>query len=77
MHVFSAAAGDLASGSREQGFDNLDFHFDDRPHGVFWDGACLVAATLPDYEISHVRTGQFSAGEGQLWSAEIAVPAGE
>ena len=73
LHVFPAAAGDLPSGSREQGFDNLDFHFDDRPHGVFWDGACLVAATLPEYDISHVRTGQFSAGGRRLWSVGFSV----
>ena len=70
LHVFPAADGDLASGSREQGFDNLDFDFWTR--GVHWEGACLVAATLPDYEIAHVRTGQF-IGSGQLWSAEFAV----
>ena len=77
LHVVPIAVDDLPSGSREQGFDNLDFHFDERPRGVIWDGACLVAATLPEYEISHVRTGQFSAGGRRLWSAEIAVPAGE
>ena len=70
LHVFPAADGDLASGSREQGFDNLDFNF--WPRGVIWEGACLVAATLPDYEIAHVRTGQFIRS-GQLWSAEFAV----
>ena len=70
LHVFPAADGDLASGSREQGFDNLDFDF--WPRGVIWEGACLVAATLPDCEIAHVRTGQFIRS-GQLWSAEFAV----
>ena len=74
LHVFPAD-GDLASGSREQGFDNLDFDF--WPRGVFWDGACLVAATLPDYEIARVRTGQFIRGQGQLWSAEIAPAAAQ
>ena len=75
LHVFPAADGDLASGSREQGFDNLDFDF--WPHGVIWEGACLVAATLPDYEIARVRTGQFIRGQGQLWSAEIAPAAAQ
>ena len=37
------------------------------------EGACLLAATLPEYEIAHVRTGQYS-GERQFWTAEIATP---
>ena len=73
LHVFPASADDLAAGSREQGFDNLDFWF---PHqGTLWEGACLAAATLPEYEIVHLRTGQFIRGEGWLWSAEIEAPA--
>ena len=60
LHVFPAAEDDLASGSRAQGFDNLDFLF--WTHGVLRDGACLVAVTLPDYAIARVRTGQFSGG---------------
>ena len=71
LHVFPAAEDDLAADSREQGFDNLDFDF--WKGGVHWEGACLVAATLPEYEIARVRTGQFIRGQGQLWSAEFAV----
>ena len=67
LHVFPAAEDDLASGSREQGFDNLDFDFWTR--GVIWEGACLVAATLPEYEIAGLRTGQF----GGDWSVEFPV----
>ena len=78
LHVFPAAEedlaadGDLASGSRAQGFDNLDFLF--WTHGVLRDGACLVAVTLPDYAIARIRTGQFSGDE--LWSVEFPAPAG-
>ena len=73
LHVFPAAEDDLAAGSREQGFDNLDFLF--WTHGVLRDGACLVAVTLPDYAIARIRTGQFG-GEGELWSVELPAPAG-
>ena len=73
LHVFPAGEDDLAADSREQGFDNLDFDFWTR--GVLWDGACLVAATLPEYEIVRLRTGQFISGQGQLWAAEIEAPA--
>ena len=71
LHIFPSE-GDLASGSREQGFENLDFSFPDR--GTLWEGACLAAVTLPEYEIVRLRTGQFISGEGELWSAEIARP---
>ena len=73
LHVFPAGEDDLAAGSREQGFDNLDFDFPDQ--GTLWEGTCLAAVTLPEYEIVRLRTGQFVSGEGQLWSAEIALPA--
>jgi len=72
LHVFPAAEDDLAAVNRERGFDNLGFSFWTR--GVLLEGTCLMAATLPEYEIAHVRTGQYISGEGQLWTAEIAVP---
>ncbi len=76
LHVFPAAAADLPPAAREQGFVNLDFGFRRdfafRSEGFLWDGACLVAAALPEYEISHVRTGQFiRAGGRRLWSVEF------
>ena len=70
LHVVPASEDDLAAGSREQGFDNLDFWFQDR--GTLWEGACLAAAALPEYEIAHVITGQFLRQEGQFWSVEFA-----
>ena len=60
-HVFPVAEDDLAAVNRERGFDNLGFSFWTR--GVLLEGTCLMAATLPEYEIAHVRTGQYS-GEG-------------
>ena len=78
LHVFPAAAADLPPAAREQGFVNLDFGFRRdfafRSEGFLRDGACLVAAALPEYEISHVRTGQFiRAGGRRLWSVEFPV----
>ena len=64
LHVFPAAD------SREQRFDNLNFWFQDQ--GTLWEGKCLAAAALPEYEIVYLRTGQIS-GEGELWSVEFAV----
>ena len=80
LHVVPAAAddlaadGDLASGSRERGFDTLDFEF--WWQGVLWEGVCLAAVTLPDYAIARLRTGQFIRDSGrELWAAEVEAPA--
>ena len=72
LHVFPAAEDDLAAVNRERGFDDLGFSFWTR--GVLLEGTCLVAATLPDYEFTRIRTGQFDRGrgEGQRWSVEFA-----
>ena len=37
-------------------------------HGAVLDGICVAAATLPDYEVARVRTGQF----GDLWTVEFS-----
>lgn len=29
---------------------------------------------LPDYEIANVRTGQYDAAAGELWSVEFPLP---
>ena len=59
LHVF-------AGGSRA----SLDFHFKQR--GVVADGRCVAVARLPsEQDIDRIRTGQFVAGEGDLWSVEI------
>ena len=76
LHVFPAADGDSASGSRERGFDTLDFEF--WWQGVLWEGVCLAAVTLPDYAIARLRTGQLVRDTGrELWAAELEAPAAE
>ena len=56
----------VAGGSRA----NLDFDFLER--GVVADGRCVAVARLPPaQDIDRIRTGQFVAGEGNLWSVEI------
>ena len=44
----------------------LDFDFKQR--GVLTDGRCVALAPLPERDIDRIRTGQFVAGEGELWS---------
>ena len=54
---------------REDGFEDLDFAFSH--HGVLLDGRCLFRVTVPDYEMSRLRTGQrFRDGE-PVWEVEI------
>ena len=48
---------------------NLDFDF--IAHGVADDGRCVALARLPARDIDRIRTGQFVAGEGELWSVEL------
>ena len=55
---------------QERGFDNRDFFFTER--GVITGGRCVAIAPLPDYAVGRVRTGQFVAGEGQLWAVEFS-----
>ena len=76
---------DLPVGSRQHGFQNLEFAFyyngirlsdddlsDDR------DDRCIAIAPLPDYDIARISTGQYirlAAGSTQhLWKGEINFP---
>ena len=71
LHIFPADAGDLPEGRREYGFVNADFYFSE--HGLALDGVCLAAATLPEYGIERIRTGQYVSGVGELWRADFNV----
>ena len=54
-----------------RGFENRDFTFFER--GVYFEGRCLAALSLPDYPVAAIKTGQFAAGREQLWFAELTV----
>ena len=69
LHIFPADADDLAEGRGEYGFDNLGFDFSE--YGVRRGGKCLAEVWLPGYEIGRIRTGQYAAGEGQIWAADF------
>ena len=70
LHFVPEDEGDLPLERQERGFDNRDFFFTER--GVITGGRCVAIAPLPDYPVALVRTGQFTAGEGQLWAVEFA-----
>ena len=75
LHLFPADAAELAADRRQSGFENRDFDYAE--HGVLLGDACVALVPLPPTRggggIARVRTGQFVSGQGQLWSAEIAV----
>ena len=74
LHVVPADLDDLPGHRRRHGFDNLDFGFDVR--GVVFDGKCAAAASLPQYDIARITTGQFD-DDGHVWEVEIAPEARE
>ena len=73
LHITPVAADDLAAERREFGFESRDFEF--ARWGGHFDGRCLAAVPLPGYAIAGARTGQYAAGQGEIWSAELAPPA--
>ena len=70
LHIVPADPADLPAVWRELGFENLDFHFAD--HGADIVGTCVAERELPDYPLDHIRTGQFSSGDGAIWRVEFA-----
>ena len=69
LHITPADAADLLADSRQQGFNNLDFHF--TKHGVRVGGMCLIKVPLPGYEIARIRTGQFVYKGEMIWENEV------
>ena len=68
LHVFPVDAGDLHSSRRMHGFDNHDTRL--WRTAVRFEGTCVAFARLPDYPISHIRTG-YSREEYPLWEAML------
>ena len=69
LHIIPADIADLPAERQDAGFINRDFAFDQR--GGSFDGKCLAVLFLPDYPIKFIRTGQYVAGQGELWAAEL------
>ena len=67
LHIYPENHADRRN--RGLDFNNYDFSFS--REGFFWGKNCAVIRNLPDYDIEKVRTGQFSANEGELWVEEF------
>ena len=70
LHVVPEDVEDLPADRRQHGFDNLHFHYDELAALVF-GGRCIAKGPLPDYPIARISTGQFTAGDGEIWRAEV------
>ena len=69
LHIIPQDVMELPADSREAGFANRDFWFADR--GVISGDKCLATASLPDYDIDRIRTGQHLPGQGNLWQTDF------
>ena len=72
LSVHPADVVDLPAERLDIGHDSLNFTFAS-PAGAFFNGKCMANRELPGYRISHIETGQFIPGEGELWSARVEV----
>ena len=57
LHIFPVDAGEVPAAQAAYGFDNRDFGFAN--YGRRQNGGCVVEVELPEYEISHIETGQY------------------
>ena len=73
LHITPEDPADLPAASREHGFENRDFWFDNHTT-AFIDGKCMHRQPLPDYPIARVSTGQFVSGNA-VWRADINLAA--
>ena len=69
LHILPQDAADLPADRQAAGFANMDFAFE--RHGGPFDGKCLAVIFLPHYPIKALRTGQYVAGQGEVWGVEL------
>ena len=69
LHITPADPGNLSADRKQYGFDNRDFYF--RSYSNPIEGNCVAVYDLPDYGISHIRTGQYISDSGTIWEAKF------
>ena len=69
LHFFAADPEDLPAERRRYGFENRDFEFG--RYGRVLDGKCVALVPLPDYDLTRVRTGQWTSGNDSLWRGAL------
>lgn len=70
LHVTPTNEDDLPGHRKQHGFDDLTFDFAER--GAISDGKCLASFELPQYEIAHLTTGQFTR-DSRIWQVEFSL----
>ena len=63
---------DLSQDRRARGHDALNFDFS--PHGIVFNGKCMIRREMPGYEIARISTGQYIPDEGETWRANAKLP---
>ena len=71
LHIAPVNLADLPHYSQGNSFENRDFPLD--YYGGRPGGDCLAIVPLPEYPIAAIRTGQFVAGQGELWAMELTL----
>ena len=69
VKISSVAPNGLPGAAKRASFN----HYFER-HGVRFDGRCLTAIPLPDWEVAHIRIGQYVDGGDLIWRADIQHP---
>ena len=73
LAIYPSVKNDLPRYRRQRGFHNLDFHFEEQ--AVWLGERCIAVASLPDYDIARIKTGQFiqlpDGSFQHLWEGEI------
>ncbi len=67
LHLIPADMDDLPDGRKRHGFDG---------RGAIFDGRCMAAVALPEYDIARIGTGQYVPVDGgfeHLWEGEIGL----
>ena len=73
LSIFPTNQTDLTQTARAAGHEHEPLNFDFPQYGEILADKCAIIRELPDYPINRIQTGQWIPGEGELWSAEIAV----
>ena len=71
LHIIPMDVADLPAEQQSAGFANRDFAF--ARYGGSFDGKCLAIIPLPDYPVKAIRTGQYVAGQGEVWAVELTL----
>ena len=76
LRVFPADPNDLPDEFKQDGYGSFDFLFYESG-GVVFDGKCVVSINLPEYEISRIRTSQYTPLiRSLLWYGDFSLSSG-